>query len=232
MAKNGQSQDGEPPTGAEPNDTKSGVPESVVAELRADRRELREEVQQLTQDKAQLEQRLEALETKAAPAQAGPLAQWNAENPGIPPDASVVEQELAYREQKAKEAQEAQSKDQRMQAAQRSLARARSELSEEISGKGLDFDSVLKAGEANLTAGDKLDIANAGDNAMQLAYERCIQRTAKLQTLREAHQKAKAQAVKDDNNQKGEPKTELKHQTQEEYDPAYSRIMSSMFGSS
>jgi hypothetical protein len=38
----------------------------------------------------------------------------------------------------------------------------------------LDVDSVFAIGEKYLSAGDKIDIANAGDDAAETAYRKCL----------------------------------------------------------
>ena len=56
---------------------------------------------------------------------------------------------------------------------------AMSELTAEKCGEGLDYASVIAAGEANLTEGDKLAIKSAKDPANE-KYRRCVMLNAEL----------------------------------------------------
>lgn len=60
-----------------------------------------------------------------------------------------------------------------------SQRKAAARLTTETCGEGLDFVSVLAAGEKNLTEGDKLAIRQADDPAME-KYRRCILMTPEL----------------------------------------------------
>ena len=63
--------------------------------------------------------------------------------------------------------------------------KAAAELTAEKCGEGLDFTSVIAAGEVNLTEGDKLAIRQSDNPAME-KYRRCILLTPELAEKQEA----------------------------------------------
>jgi len=65
--------------------------------------------------------------------------------------------------------------------------KAKDDFTSEKMGAGLDFSSVLEAGKANLTDGDRLNIQSAPNPAKE-AYDACIRRTASLQKLQKTAQ--------------------------------------------
>ena len=71
-----------------------------------------------------------------------------------------------------------------------STAKAKSELTAESSGDGLDFDTVIAEGEKSLTEGDLLAIKQAKEPAME-KYRRCIMLTAELSERQRAVSNAK-----------------------------------------
>ncbi|MDO8302916.1 MAG: hypothetical protein Q7T18_06730 [Sedimentisphaerales bacterium] len=97
-------------------------------------------------------------------------------------DYEAIEQ--SKNEKAQREAEEMSQRD-RVTAAQESYQTAVVEYSAEKVGEGLDLQSVINAGEKNLTPGDKLDISMGGKRAIQIAYERCMLRTPELQAKRQ-----------------------------------------------
>ncbi|MCK5172589.1 MAG: hypothetical protein KAR47_04310, partial [Planctomycetes bacterium] len=71
-----------------------------------------------------------------------------------------------------------------------SREKAVSTLTAEKCGDGLDFDSVVSAGTANLTEGDELAIRKAKDPADE-RYRRCLMLTPELREKKEALETAK-----------------------------------------
>ena len=65
--------------------------------------------------------------------------------------------------------------------------KAKDELTADKVGAGLDFSSVLEAGKANLTDGDRLNIQSVPNPAKE-AYDACIRRTPSLQKLQKTAQ--------------------------------------------
>ena len=66
-----------------------------------------------------------------------------------------------------------------------SSAAAKQKMTAETCGEGLDFDSVVSQGAANLSEGDKLAIRQAEDPAAE-KYRRCIFNTSELSQKAEA----------------------------------------------
>ena len=60
-----------------------------------------------------------------------------------------------------------------------STAKAKGDLTAEVCGEGLDFDTVIAEGEKSLTEGDILAIKQSKEPAME-KYQRCIMLTAEL----------------------------------------------------
>ena len=71
-----------------------------------------------------------------------------------------------------------------------SREKAVSTLTAEKCGEGLDFDSVVSTGAANLTEGDELAIRKAKDPADE-RYRRCLMLTPELREKKEALETAK-----------------------------------------
>ena len=71
-----------------------------------------------------------------------------------------------------------------------STAKAKSELTAETCGEGLDFETVIGEGEKSLTEGDLLAIKQAKDPAAE-KYRRCIMLTAELTERQKAVSNAK-----------------------------------------
>jgi hypothetical protein len=63
-------------------------------------------------------------------------------------------------------------------------------MTAETQGEGLDFDSVIAAGEANLSEGDKLAIRQSKNPAAE-KYRRCVFNTDELSDKAEAVRTAK-----------------------------------------
>jgi len=71
-----------------------------------------------------------------------------------------------------------------------SLSKVKSKMTAETQGEGLDYDSVIEAGESNLTEGDKLAIRQSKNPAAE-KYRRCIFNTPELSDKAEAVRTAK-----------------------------------------
>lgn len=71
-----------------------------------------------------------------------------------------------------------------------STAHAKSEMTAETCGQGLDFETVIAEGEKSLTEGDLLAIKQAKDPAAE-KYRRCIMLTAELSERQRAVSNAK-----------------------------------------
>jgi len=212
----------EPEPQPEPEPKPDSAPLHVVEELRQDRRELREELRQL---RTSIEQQKSTESEK----ELSPIDKLAAENPDYPVDAATLAAQREYDAKESAAKQQQQEQENRQTAFATSRQKALQDFTEEKQGKGLDLLTVLQIGEANLTEGDKLDIYNAGENAFQVSYERCIQRTTELQQRRVAAKAAKKEVedkIKDkDNKEKGsESKTETK-----EFSGLHSGILSHMF---
>jgi hypothetical protein len=65
------------------------------------------------------------------------------------------------------------------------ISEVKAKYTAETQGEGLDFDSVIAAGEANLTKGDKLAIRESKNPAAE-KYRRCIFNTPELSEKAEA----------------------------------------------
>ena len=70
------------------------------------------------------------------------------------------------------------------------ISEVKAKTTAETHGKGLDFDSVIAAGEANLSEGDKLAIRQSKNPASE-KYRRCIFNTPELSELAETVRTAK-----------------------------------------
>ena len=70
------------------------------------------------------------------------------------------------------------------------ISEVKQNLTAEAKGEGLDFDSVVAAGEANLSEGDKLAIRQSKNPALE-KYRRCIFNTPDLNDKAEAFRTAK-----------------------------------------
>lgn len=151
-----------------------GIPQAVVAELRAERRQLKAVIEGLQTKVTELENRSQ---------------QTVYVDPDEPLTKAEYEQlQAAERAKEAKKAEE-QHVTARTHKWQTSEVQARTELSVGKTPAGLEFDTVLQQGEAFLTPGDKLDIAHAMEpdsthDPARLAYERCLLRNPHLQQLK------------------------------------------------
>ena len=70
------------------------------------------------------------------------------------------------------------------------ISEVKAKMTAETQGEGLDFDSVIAAGEANLSEGDKLAIRQSKNPAAE-KYRRCIFNTPDLSDKAEAVRTAK-----------------------------------------
>ncbi|MBW8016233.1 MAG: hypothetical protein FVQ82_08605 [Planctomycetes bacterium] len=70
------------------------------------------------------------------------------------------------------------------------ISEVKSKMTAETQGEGLDFDSVIAAGEANLSEGDKLAIRQSKNPAAE-KYRRCVFNTPDLSEKAEAVRTAK-----------------------------------------
>jgi len=70
------------------------------------------------------------------------------------------------------------------------ISEVKSKMTAETQGEGLDFDSVIAAGEANLSEGDKLAIRQSKNPAAE-RYRRCVFNTPELSDKAEAVRTAK-----------------------------------------
>ena len=152
-------------------DDEQKVPVSVVAELRAQRRELRTANQQLVEA---LNNTLAERQKAAEPPQLSPEETFIRENaetfdPDTEPfPASVqIAQRRWEKEQQTRQTQQ-QSQAQRTQQGETSLANARATFS--------DYDDVIDMGKNYLTPGNKLDIQMSSDPA-KTAYTLCMKAT-------------------------------------------------------
>jgi hypothetical protein len=143
-----------------------GIPEAVVAELRADRRANRQLIETL---QAQLAERNKPVEQPPEPS---PLEKWVQDNPDEAeisgPPAAVLVAENNWQKQQAQITAQNQQAKERQERGNASYANAKAKLS--------DFDDIVEMGSRHLSNGDKLDIATAEDPAM-LLYKRCIRAT-------------------------------------------------------
>lgn len=71
---------------------------------------------------------------------------------------------------------------------QRSETKAKQDFTVEKRGDGLDYETVISLGKANLTKGDQLNIQNAEDPALE-AYEACIRRNPALKQRSDGQRK-------------------------------------------
>jgi len=94
---------------------------------------------------------------------------------------------LEEREQKAQERARKLKEAEVNQRFLESEQKAKEELTADKMGAGLDFSSVLEAGKANLTEGDRLNIQSSANPARE-AYDACIRRTPSLQKLQKTAQ--------------------------------------------
>jgi len=70
------------------------------------------------------------------------------------------------------------------------ISEVKTKMTAETQGEGLDFDSVIAAGEANLSEGDKLAIRQSKNPAAE-KYRRCVFNTPELSEKAEAVRTAK-----------------------------------------
>jgi hypothetical protein len=70
------------------------------------------------------------------------------------------------------------------------ISEVKQKFTAETQGEGLDFDSVIAAGEANLSEGDKLAIRQSKNPAAE-KYRRCVFNTGELSDKAEAVRTAK-----------------------------------------
>jgi len=70
------------------------------------------------------------------------------------------------------------------------VSEVKAKMTAETQGEGLDFDSVIAAGEANLSEGDKLAIRQSKNPAAE-RYRRCVFNTPELSDKAEAVRTAK-----------------------------------------
>jgi hypothetical protein len=70
------------------------------------------------------------------------------------------------------------------------ISEVKSKMTAETQGEGLDFDSVIAAGESNLSEGDKLAIRQSKNPAAE-KYRRCVFNTDELSDKAEAVRTAK-----------------------------------------
>ncbi|MBW8018000.1 MAG: hypothetical protein FVQ82_17660 [Planctomycetes bacterium] len=70
------------------------------------------------------------------------------------------------------------------------ISEVKAKMTAETQGEGLDFDSVIAAGEANLSEGDKLAIRQSKNPAAE-KYRRCVFNTPELSDKAEAVRTAK-----------------------------------------
>ena len=70
------------------------------------------------------------------------------------------------------------------------ISEVKQKYTAETAGEGLDFDSVIAAGESNLSEGDKLAIRQSKNPAAE-KYRRCVFNTPELSDKAEAVRTAK-----------------------------------------
>lgn len=156
-------------TGEEPAKTEPDPKDAVIGDFR---RQLRDS--QLAV--ARLEGQISAKQTQVTSLEKSPL-ELAAEAQEVSVDdveisgALYRKQRVWEKKQDAAEAERTVAKS-REELGQQSYQTALVEFSEVNVGEGLDFQTVISRGQALLTSGDKLDIANAKDPA-KLAYKRC-----------------------------------------------------------
>lgn len=96
----------------------------------------------------------------------------------IPLSAGILEMRDQWQQRQVATATEHQNEAVRVQA----MNQARVKYTDAVLGTGLGFDTVITQGNAFLTEGDRLDIANAGVGSPEVAYERCFDRLVKSGT--------------------------------------------------
>lgn len=202
------------------------VPESVAAELREDRRELREELARVAEENLRLKQQRQPAKTEED--EESPLAKLD---PDVPPSAGDLLAHEKWKEQQQQKKTEAKKVENQAQLINESYEEARTELTAEKMGEGLDVATVLQLGHRNLTEGDKIDIFKHPQKSWQITYQRCIERTPALRARRNAISKAQATKTKTETKEKGKSEKEtLEQETFDDSDPN-SPVLRHLFGS-
>lgn len=160
------------------------VPVGAVQEERGRRQTVTEENLRLKQELADARGGREA---QAQPAD--PLAGLDEDDVLTVGQYKAMQARQAADAERAEQAEQAQATQQRVD---ESSARAIARFTAEAEGKGLDFASVMAAGAANLSRGDRDDILASKDPAAE-AYQRCIDRTPDLRNL--FHNRLRAEGV-------------------------------------
>ena len=199
--------------------------DAVIGDYRRQAREQRADNETLRNQVAEQGRAIEELRQTTEPVEKSPIEKLAAEDPLATPDVGTLaaqsQWEARQRAVERKSTDEAATKQATVQSQQsRNTAIGEGQLvaaetfSAEKVGQGVDFESVITAGEKYLTEGEKLDIRNAPvDKVWELAYQTCKRAImnsgtaeAKLLQQREAAHKKTGEEVKEEDKEEKEEK--------------------------